>query len=77
MTILLMDQSISIDTLLYHHSTILRNSRLVCSSMEYVTFQRGEEGTECSIAKYGATLTSWKVVILILLMDTLDFFILK
>lgn len=29
--------------------------------MEYVSLQRGEEGTECSIAKYGATLTSWKV----------------
>ena len=32
--------------------------------MEYVTLQRGEEGTECSIAKFGATLTSWKVIIL-------------
>ena len=59
-----MHQSICISTYLYLSITLLHNFRLVFSSMEYVTLQRGEEGTECSIAKFGATLTSWKVIIL-------------
>ena len=77
-----MDQSICISTYLYLNITLLHNSRLVFSSMEYVTLQRGKEGTECSIAKFGATLTSWKVVILALWMEILhleaplEFFIL-